>query len=57
MVGSFKTVNLAWVNKIAMTGYAWLLVHESIRMYEERMNATPEQELTFVVNSENFSTS
>ena len=23
MIGGFKTVNLAWVNKIAVIGYTW----------------------------------
>ena len=33
----------AWVNKIAMIGYAWLFVYESPRRYQGRMNAAPEQ--------------
>ena len=41
MIGGFKTVNLAWVNKIAMIGYTWLFVYESLRRYEGRMNAAP----------------
>ena len=36
--GRFKTVNLAWVNKIALIGYTWLFVYESPRRYEGRMN-------------------
>ena len=41
MIGGFKTVSLAWVNKNAMIGYTWLLVYESARRYEARMNAAP----------------
>ena len=26
MIGSFKPVNLKWVNKVAMIGYSWLLI-------------------------------
>ena len=39
MIGGFKTVNLAWVNKIAVIGYTWLFVYESAGRYERRMNA------------------
>ena len=39
MIGGFKTVNLAYVNKISMTGYTWLFVYESARRYEARMIA------------------
>ena len=38
-IGGFKTVNLAWWNKIAMIGYTGLYVYESDRRYEGRMNA------------------
>ena len=42
MIGGFKTVRLAWVNKVAMIGcYTWLFVDESLRRYEGRMNAAP----------------
>ena len=42
MIGDFKTVNLAWVNKVAMIGYPWLFVYEIACRYEERMlNAAP----------------
>ena len=41
MMDGFKTVNLAWVNKIARIGYTWLFVYESARMYEGQMNAAP----------------
>ena len=41
MFGGFKTVNLAWVNKIAKIGYTCLFVYESARRYEGRMNAAP----------------
>ena len=27
MIGGFKTVKLAWVNKIALNGYTWLFVY------------------------------
>ena len=30
MIGGFKTVNLAFVNKVAVFGYTWLFVYESI---------------------------
>ena len=41
MIGGFKTVSLAWVNKIAMIGYTWPSVYESARRYEGRLNAAP----------------
>ena len=41
MIGGFKTVCLACVNKVAMIGYTWLFVYESLRRYEGRMNAAP----------------
>ena len=44
MIGGFKTVNLSWVNKIAMIGYTWVFVYESARSYEGRMDAAPESE-------------
>ena len=44
MIGGFKTVNLAWINKVAMNGYTWLFVYENACRYEERVNAAPEQE-------------
>ena len=39
MIGGFKTVNWAWVNKNAMIGYTWLFVYESACRYEGRMIA------------------
>ena len=42
MIDGFKTVSLAWVNKIAMIGYTWLFVYESARRYKGRMNAAPD---------------
>ena len=39
MVGGFKTVSLAWVNKVAIICCTWLFVYESLRRYERRMNA------------------
>ena len=36
MIDGFKTVSLAWVNKIAMIGYTWLFVYESAVRYEWR---------------------
>ena len=42
MIDGFKTVNLAWVNKIGMIGYTILFVYESTRWYEGQMNAAPE---------------
>ena len=30
MIGSFKTVNLARVNKIAVISYTWLVVYEAL---------------------------
>ena len=39
MIGGLKTVNLAWVNKIAVIGCTWLFVYESALTYEGRMNA------------------
>ena len=50
MIGSFKTVNMAWINKIAMSGYTWLFVYESARRYEGRMNAAPVLKLSVVGN-------
>ena len=41
LIGGLKTVNLAWVNKIAIIAYTWLFVYESARRYEGRMNAAP----------------
>ena len=41
-IGGFETVNLAWVNKIALIGYTWLFVYQIARSYEGRMNAGPE---------------
>ena len=41
MIGGFKTVSLAWVNKITIIGYIWLYVYESTRRCEGRMNAAP----------------
>ena len=32
-IGGFKSVGLAWVNKIAVTGYAWFFVYESAHIY------------------------
>ena len=37
VIGGFKTVSLAWVNKIAVTGYAWLFIYESAHSYKEGM--------------------
>ena len=39
MIGGFKTVSFAWVNKGALIGYTWLSVYESARRYVGRMNA------------------
>ena len=39
MIGGLKTVSLAWVNKIAVSGCTWLFVYESALTYEGRMNA------------------
>ena len=41
MTGGFKTVNLSWVNKIAVIVGTWLFVYESAPTYEGRMNAAP----------------
>ena len=41
MIGGIKTVNLEWVNKVAIIGYTWIFVYESLRRYEGRMNAAP----------------
>ena len=43
MIGGLKTVNLAWVNKIAVIGCTWLFVYESALTYETRMGAALEQ--------------
>ena len=43
VIGGFKTVNLAWANKVVMIGYTWLFVYESLRMYEGRMIAATSQ--------------
>ena len=34
MIGGFKTVNMAWVNKFAMIGNTWFFIYESARRYE-----------------------
>ena len=47
MIGGFKIVKLAWVNKIAMIRYTWLFVYESARRYEGRMNAAPSHPALF----------
>ena len=47
MIGGFKTVNLAWINKFAMIGYTWLFVYESAHRYQGRTNAAPGPQLTF----------
>ena len=39
MIGGFKTVNLAWVNKIVMMIYTWFFAYESVRRYKGRMSA------------------
>ena len=41
MIGGFKTVYWAWVHKVAVIGYTWLIVHESVCRYKGRMNAAP----------------
>ena len=41
MIGDFKNVNLAWVNKNAVIGYNWLFVYESSHSYEEGMLVPP----------------
>ena len=46
MIGGLKTVNLAWVNKIAVIGCTWLFVYESSVTYEGRMNVAPALVLT-----------
>ena len=49
MIGGFKTVNLAWINEIAVIGCTWLFVYESARNFEERMNAALGHVLLFVI--------
>ena len=34
LIGGFKTINLAWVNKFAMSSYTWRFVYESPRRYD-----------------------
>ena len=41
MIGCFKTVSFAWVNKIAVIGFTWLFVYQKARSHEGRMNAGP----------------
>ena len=41
MTGGFKTVSLAWVNKIAGIGYTRSFVYESAQSYEEEIHAPP----------------
>ena len=41
MIGGLKTVNLAWVNEIAVIGCTRFFVYESALTYEGRMNAAP----------------
>ena len=38
MFGVLKTVNLAWVKKIAVIGYTWLFVNQRAFSYEEGMH-------------------
>ena len=46
MIGGFKTVNLAWVNKFAMISFTKLHVYQIARSYEGRINAAPECKIT-----------
>ena len=41
MTGGFTTVNLSWVNKIAVIGYTRLYVYQIAHSYEERNNFLP----------------
>ena len=41
MIGGFKTVNLARVNKIIVIGYTWIFVYEVAHSYEEGMHVLP----------------
>ena len=41
MIGCFKTVNLVWVNKNAVIGYAWRLVYQRANCHEEHMHVPP----------------
>ena len=37
MIGGFEPVSLAWINKIAIMGYTWFSVYESVHSYEDRV--------------------
>ena len=41
MIGGMKTVNLKWVNRIAVIGCTLLFAYEIAFTYEGRMNAAP----------------
>ena len=41
MIGGFKIINLARVNKTAMFGYTCFFFYESDRSYEKGMDVTP----------------
>ena len=41
MIDSFKNINLAWIKKIGVTGYTWLLVYRRAFGYEEGMHVGP----------------
>ena len=47
MTGGFKTLNLACVNKIALTGCAWLFVYPRGHSYKERLHV-PLEILRFI---------
>ena len=38
MSGGFKTVSLAWINKIVVIGYTWIIVYEIAHSYEKGMH-------------------
>ena len=49
MTGDFKTVKLAWVNKIVVIGLTWLFVSQRAHAYEGRMKAGHESENAITV--------
>ena len=40
MIGGFKTINLAWVNKVAMNGYTCFFVYENLRRCGDESRVT-----------------
>ena len=41
MIGVFKNVSLAWINKVAVIGYTWLFVSHRAHSHEEGLHVPP----------------